>query len=96
MLGKAVRVQNKNLVNSAVSLTIQISSLNPSSFVLQKVAFSSGPAHTRASPTILHKALNIVDRGTTAFSVSKFDPTQVLQVSSRDVASLLSHGPPDR
>jgi len=56
MLSKAVRVQNKNLVNSA------------------KAAFA-GPSHTRANPSIFHKALNIADSGTTAFSVSKYDPS---------------------
>jgi len=71
MLSKAVRVQNKNLVNSA------------------KAAFA-GTSHSRAAPTIFHKALNIVDSGTTAFSVSKHDPTQVLEVSSSEVALRLN------
>ena len=96
MLSKAVRVQNKTLVNATVSSRFFASPplrsrAQPDTFslipvpVFQKAAFAA-PSHTRAAPTIFHKALNIVDKGTTAYQVSKYDPTQVLQVSSSDVA----------
>jgi len=41
--------------------------------------YSSRAFGSRNNPGILHRAFNVVDRNTTAYSMAKYDPSQALQ-----------------